>query len=416
MSLSKYDVEYIPQPCGLRNSGAICYLNSMLQVLLSCSAFNQYMLENRDEYEELAKTGNKLGMSYIKLLDDCDIQYADSANFKIKVNNGSSILRELIVARQKNEFKSNLLHHRQEDFHEGLTFFIETLALDDSERESGVSDIFSIRYRLKIQCRQCKYNKDGPKAPPNVMFNLFEEDPVLQDALNSKEAIENYIKRHVNIPEDYKCDKCKAENKVVSKKVTRNVLQVYSLARLSDVIILVFNKYFVKKEKYFPLALDFPSRDGNLHYEVVSQVEHYGNQRGGHYLVKCRRPKPVGLDEFIRGNQKEPLERQMQTLEKRRALWTKKVKAEQNKIDTGTSRNKAASERTVRNLGIKLRALEKEVVNTRNALDKLVASATKTASTTQENVVFHLNDTQVAIDPKGFRPTKNTYMVIYHLT
>ena len=431
MSLVKYDTEFIPQVGGLRNAGALCYLNSMLQVLFSCSSFNQFLMENKEEYEELAKADNGLGLAYIKLLEQFEIGYMQN-EFKIKVHNGSQILRDLIDARRHNELKGNLLHHRQEDCHEGLTFLIEMLELSNEDRGENINDLFSIRYRMKIQCRKCKDSKDGPKAPPNFMFHLFEETPLLQNSLQSKESIENYIRRHVNIPEDYKCEKCKAQNKVVDGKVDNNVFQVYTLARLSSIIVLVFNKYEHKRIKYFPLELDFPSKDGSLHYEVVGQIEHYGTMRGGHYIAKCRRPKPPGLDDFIKENRRLPLEqnlknaeRQIQSLQRRKELWTDKVQNEEQKIADGSTRNKAASERTVRNLGIKLKALDSQIVEAKKSVDKAAGKLTsfddkKSPSTTRfndkdEQVVFQINDSQVSYDRKGFYPTENTYMVVYHL-
>ena len=126
--------------------------------------------------------------------------------------------------------------------------------------------------------------------------------------------MKNYIKRHVNIPEDYKCDSCQNENKNIKGRVQRNVLQVYSLARLSEVIILVFNKYDHKRMKYFPQALDFKGVNGTLHYEVVSQIEHSGGRNGGHYWTKCRRPKPPGLVEHLQTNTLASIKKRMETI------------------------------------------------------------------------------------------------------
>ena len=424
MSLDRYNNDAVPQISGLSNSGALCYLNSLLQVLYGCSALNRFVLKNKNEYAELAKTGNGLGIAYIELLEQFRTQKDD---FKIAVNNGSKILKELIAARQRGKFKDNLLHHRQEDCHEGLTFFIEMLELSNEGRESNINDLFSIRYKLKIQCKQCKSVKDGPKEPPNFMFNLFEENPLLQNSLNSKSSIEGYIKRHFNIPEDYKCESCGAQNKIVGGVATKNVFQVYSLARLSEIIILVFNKYENKRIKYFPLELDFPSKEGMLHYEVVGQIEHYGTMNGGHYVSKSRRPKPTGFSEFVKSSRKSPLEIQLQaaeeqvkTLVRRKDMWDKKVKEEKNKLTNNASTNRAASERTIRTISPKITALDKEISEAKELVKKLQEKLANFEQNTAEPeipdyVVFHVNDSQVSYDKVGFQPTKNTYMVIYHV-
>ncbi len=32
-----------------------------------------------------------------------------------------------------------------------------------------------------------------------------------------------------------------------------------------------------------------------------------------------------------------------------------------------------------------------------------------------EDIVFHLNDSSASYDPNGFKPTRNTYIAVYHL-
>lgn len=397
--LRVYEPEFVPDVCGLVNTGVICYLNTMLQMLFSCSSFNHHMLENKELFSKAAASGNKIGLLYIRLLEENNIRLRGDGKvvrmpnpFEVKQCSGSILLRELIDLRKRNKSTSNLLHHHQEDLHEGLTFFIETLTKIDE----SVADVFNIRYKMDIRCRKCKDIKEGPREKPNIMFQLFEEDPILQDALDSKTKIEDYIKQHINIPDDYKCDKCGAINTVVNKQVTPNIQQIYRLARISSVIILVFNKYEEKKLKFFPDSLDFKSTNGDLHYELISQVEHYGNKGGGHYLTKCRRPTPEKFNEFVASKKNKGLKAELDGLNHRKGLLTHKIKVEEKSTGIADA-----------NLINSLKTVESKIAKITSAMEGLPDFG--------KDVTFHLNDSSVSVDPNGMAPTRNTYVAIYHM-
>lgn len=393
--LKPYDKDYVPDVCGFINTGVICYLNTMMQVLLSCSSFNQHLLENRALFVKAATQGNKIGLLYIKILEENGIHLSANGQLTRDVNDtfsvqqcsASILLRELIDLRKRNKSSANLLHHHQESFHEGLTFLIEALTAVDP----SVADVFNIRYKMDIICRKCKASREGPKENPNIMFNLFEEDPILQDALDSKEKVEDYIRQHINIPDDYKCDKCGAKNEVVNKRVTPHVQQIYRLARISSVIILVFNKYEEKKLKYFPPTLDFKSKDGNLHYELIAQVEHYGTKGGGHYLTKCRRPTPSGFSNYVSSKRNKAIKAELDQATHRHAILNRKK----------TLENAPAQLTQV------IEQLEQKIEYLKKSIDSVPSFG--------DMLAFHLNDASVSVDPNGMQPTKNTYVAVYHL-
>lgn len=393
--LKPYDKDYVPDVCGFINTGVICYLNTMMQVLLSCSSFNQHLLENRALFVKAATQGNKIGLLYIKILEENGIHLSANGQLTRDVNDtfsvqqcsASILLRELIDLRKRNKSSANLLHHHQESFHEGLTFLIEALTAVDP----SVADVFNIRYKMDIICRKCKASREGPKENPNIMFNLFEEDPILQDALDSKEKVEDYIRQHINIPDDYKCDRCGAKNEVVNKRVTPHVQQIYRLARISSVIILVFNKYEEKKLKYFPPTLDFKSKDGNLHYELIAQVEHYGTKGGGHYLTKCRRPTPSGFSNYVSSKRNKAIKAELDQATHRHAILNRKK----------TLENAPAQLTQV------IEQLEQKIEYLKKSIDSVPSFG--------DMLAFHLNDASVSVDPNGMQPTKNTYVAVYHL-
>src|SRR5271168_1224869 len=139
MALSLYNIKYTPKLFTLHNDGVLCYLNSLIQSLASCSAFNEYLLN------KYSLKDNKVAGEYIKLFSKNSIDM-DCGDFQNLVNQASSILREIIVYRKNN--KDNLKMNRQEDIYEGLTYLLESIGGD-------VDKLFHIKYRSEIVCLLC---------------------------------------------------------------------------------------------------------------------------------------------------------------------------------------------------------------------------------------------------------------------
>lgn len=66
-------------------------------------------------------------------------------------------------------------------------------------------------------------------------IELFTEE---MSIINNEEDFTNYIKRHISIIDQYKCDDCKIINK--------NIEKAEVLKMLRDVIVILFNKYHKK--------------------------------------------------------------------------------------------------------------------------------------------------------------------------
>lgn len=273
-TLVKYNAEYIPVPMGLANAGALCYFNTMLQCLMSCSAFNQRVIDNYDVYRKKAAgpESNSLGLLYYKL-----ITTQDATGIASTIN--VEIIKELIrlqkAAGHGDADTFNL--QRQDCVREGLTCFIDAMG--------GVSDLFAVRYKNVLKCGACGEECGGrANAPSDCTIQLFKP------GLNTKERIENHIRYHSDIPLDFKCVKCDSQNTDGEDIIT----QEYFLVRLSEIIVLVFNKYDIKTVKFFPPTLMFESKTGPLNYKLIAQAMHLGASRfGGHYVARCVRPTGI---------------------------------------------------------------------------------------------------------------------------
>src|SRR6185437_4212244 len=158
----------------------------------------------------------------------------------------------LIKTRQNSGSGYYLSFSNQEDIHEGLTLILDSIG-------EGVDKLFHTRYQCEIKCLGCKKithpGEKGYEEPPEIVIDLMVENlRFKKKPLITKKRIEKHIGRIIQAPRDYKCD-CGKKNiyDVEAGVIENNIIQVYSLVRISEVIILLFKKYEKNKRQiYFP--------------------------------------------------------------------------------------------------------------------------------------------------------------------
>ncbi len=64
-TLVKFNEQYILTPFGLHNNNIICYFNSLLQSLFSCTSLTEYLLNNESKFNN-----NNFLKLYINILKD----------------------------------------------------------------------------------------------------------------------------------------------------------------------------------------------------------------------------------------------------------------------------------------------------------------------------------------------------------
>ena len=107
-SLIKYDNKFIPLAFGLHNSGVICYFNTLLQSLMSCSSVNQYFLIHEHVFKQ---KNNTLALLYIDLLK----KNLNNQGKNQKVFQSSNILTQLIISYKKKNPNIGHIGMGQED-------------------------------------------------------------------------------------------------------------------------------------------------------------------------------------------------------------------------------------------------------------------------------------------------------------
>jgi ubiquitin C-terminal hydrolase len=267
MSLSKFDYDKMLKTCGLINTGALCYLNSLIQSLMSCTSLTDFFLKKEETF---IKEENKVALEYIKILKK--LKNIESYNDTINI---VGLSHEII--KFSNKRKDNIqMGYGQEDSGEGLTLFLE--AINNEE----LYQFFMYKYIVSIWCTNCikliseKTDESCILEVPLHFSGLIFDDKEKTniDPLNA------HIYQYLNILEDYTCHICKLNK----------CYRIYQLVSAPEIITIMFNKYFKKPNIDFKNTLTFPSHnDINIEYKIVAQIEHKGNMNGGHYWSHCFR-------------------------------------------------------------------------------------------------------------------------------
>lgn len=264
----EYKKKYIPESFGLINTGVICYFNSLMQSLMSCTSLNESLLNKKGRGDV-----NGVIVEYIKL-------YSESKTTQIKSAVGvwkalqTAILQSGTIDVGRRIFASG----GQQCADEALKLILEIMGDDVLEK-------FTVKYSSYIKCDDCGHKSDE-KRDYNSFIKIIGNEIIYPQGGTSEEwqkLFAKYIFKHTGIVEDYKCDKC-------GVKSTRQ--KYHQLRRLSEVIVIVLSKYGTKRNIYYPRKLIFPAiGGGSLQYMLIAQIDHFGSMFGGHYIARCIRKK-----------------------------------------------------------------------------------------------------------------------------
>lgn len=219
--LRHYNPAIIPVPFGISNNGNTCYMNSLLQALLSCSSF----------VDDLNTEKNP---SRIATILKSAASINDLSNTNV-ISISGDIIRQL----------KYITPGRQECSYEAFTSLLDTLG-------DKFSNTFACRYRCVFICNNCNNNFGGG------VDHVYSIDMA---------KIESMLE-HTTVQDGIICPRCN------SNKTSRK----YVMKMASDIIVCV---YADKKITDIKPMIEFPG--DNMRYKLVALVHHYGNQYGGHY-------------------------------------------------------------------------------------------------------------------------------------
>ena len=268
---SFYDKDYTVEAFGLFNvSGANCWLNSILQGLLSLPAFNKYMLEH--EAELAAKSSlSAVYINLIKKLIKTDTSTVTPiVNLAKPLTASASILNALDSEARKR--KLSLSVREQEGAANGLIVLLEALGDDN------IYDIFYNKYQNIIACPNCKKCVSVTSDVSTIVYVHSDKK------FTTEQEVVAYIFRHAWSTTGYKCEECKQK--------LENVARIYQLKTLREVIVVCYDKLH-SAGGWYPPELHFRTKFGTvLTYRVAAQLEHSGGlnrttyQSSGHWWAR----------------------------------------------------------------------------------------------------------------------------------
>jgi uncharacterized UBP type Zn finger protein len=257
-----YDPECVPPAFGLSNTGAICWLNSLIQALLGVSSLNKTLLDHESEF-----SSNRFAREYIRLVK---MSLGREPAAPGAIAGSSAAILGALIGRAREVGVSANLGMGQECADEAFTLFIELFA------HPLVEELFANVYELRIACTGCS------KIVSKNRDNAFRIQLFTRIDLNTQDLFIRYIRAHPSQCDYFKCDDCGT--------IMRDFPREERLRRLGEVIVIVFNKFQQKTNRWFPPTLEFGSPDGStLRYRLISKIDHSGTMHSGHYIANSLR-------------------------------------------------------------------------------------------------------------------------------
>lgn len=277
-----YDYKLVSALFGLSNdNGVLCYVNAVVQTLVSCSAFNKWFILH---YE--ANKNDPLWQALRTFICRQNDKNQPELPVLSALRFQQALVAKLSGSRNRLEATS------QEDFQEGLLLLLDSLS-------HNVDWLFHIHYQQEVTCIKCGHTEVRDQ-PPDCMVSITTKVEIPDDMRKAISDYDEFVDGH-------RCGKCSAIN-----TATQNIVKTTKkLVNTSEILIIYYLKYGQKTVEHFPADLTIKIGNENRHYQIVAQIEHSGEvgtqvvggrqvARGaqrGHYFVRAWRPKPPDYHE-----------------------------------------------------------------------------------------------------------------------
>lgn len=253
----------LPNKYGLINNSYLCYFNSLIQALTSSVNFNKNISEDKSKFIEPLKT--------------IFLKYENIAGSYFPTLNMSNLSCDFVNKLRQSGNKN--FGNGQEDVCEALHLLLEQMDKNCSIQSDFYSSLFQCRYAEIIIC-SCKKRRQVLEGD-----RYYKEDNIfIRITPDQFDKVDNHFPAAILTKQeeiqDLYCEFCKKNTKATK----------YSfLTRLSEIIIVCFDKFLMRKKINIPLNFTIEGIEKPMKYNMVAIIDHFGNMTGGHYISQTIR-------------------------------------------------------------------------------------------------------------------------------
>ena len=260
----------LDQPFSLHNVGNLCYLNSWIQSVLSCKPFTN-ILEEIEKSPSRYEKSNELVKAMV-----------DGHKNKSPTMSGN-VYYALLSMMKKKGAKFNFIAGQQEDASEVFHLIIDMM------ENKKFEELFRIKIGVIIYCVK-KNQRISEKQDLVLQIDI----PIPDNQLSEKEW-NKYIEKFLKVNKEV-LNPSKGKNGTTEGIICKACKEYHDLNRITyidyinSIIVICFLKYNKKTDSYYPKNFKLIAEDDQeIVFEAVSQIDHFGDQSGGHYTATVKR-------------------------------------------------------------------------------------------------------------------------------
>jgi ubiquitin C-terminal hydrolase len=251
---------------GFLNIGNICYISSILQCFVYNHDFIEFILSIENEEDLFIK-------ELIKIVKHTHIESEEN---KFIILNLLTFIK--LFMKEKPSFKC----FDQNDSHEFLMFFMDLIYEKTKSINSTFKKLYYGEIKSTVICSNCNSSSHTLNEFNTINLSITNISNIHDFSKNNLiDMFCEYLKEESY--DGFYCEKCKDKYKCVKK---------YSINKLPDNLIIVFNRYSPHGHKYNNL-ISFPFENlkikEKINNEIISYnlngiVNHFGmHSQAGHY-------------------------------------------------------------------------------------------------------------------------------------